>query len=222
MSSIPSVAWFNVFPSPRIPDVMAYVLKTWDTLREDYPAAVSFTMSETNLTDNLCEALADQQRRLLCQMDCDFQSETWELRRAPDGTTDRIARADIRVILGAPGTPHFVLEFKKLDGSANMRWRYCHDGLNRFVEGKYAVGHEYGAMCAFTPTPATEAPAMVTYLSQLERAATLGCVTERGAAAVMSPSTIDPVSSSFDSVHQRPLQTESPMIMIVHAFFECK
>ena len=221
MSSVPSAAWFDVFPSPRIPDVMAYVSDTWNTLRAAYPAAVSFTKSEPDLTDNLCEALADQDRRVLWRMDCDFQAETWEIRRAADGTTNRLARADIRVILGAPGTPHFVLEFKKLDGSAGMRWRYCHDGLNRFVDGKYAVGHEHGAMCAFTPTPATEATAMATYLSEPARAAALGCVTVGGATAVMSPSVTDPVSSSFDSVHQRPLQLQSSMITIVHAFFEC-
>ena len=221
MSIAPSDAWFKVFPSPRIPDVLAYVADTWTWLKAAYPNAVAFDRDEPTLTDNLCEALADHDRRFSSRMDCDFQAELWELRRAADGTTSRIARTDIKVILGAPGTPHFVLEFKKLDGSSKGRWNYCHDGLNRFVEGKYAVGHAFGAMCAFTPTPTAEAVKMGEYISDPKRAATLQCLAADGEPAVLIPSTADPSGASFDSVHNRPSLPENPAITIVHAFFQC-
>ena len=99
----PSSQWFEVFPGPRIPDVLTYMHQTWDWLRKTYGVAASFSQDETALTDSLCEALEDDARRLANGMDCDFQAETWELRRTAAGATIRIARADIRVILGAPG-----------------------------------------------------------------------------------------------------------------------
>lgn len=145
MTTTPSDAWLDTFPGPRIPDVLAYVSNTWDWLRNNHAEAVAFDKGETELTDNLCEALEDGARRRTHRIDCDFQAETWELRRHPDGRVTRAARADIRVILGSPGTPHLVIEFKKLDGTADGHWRYCFDGVNRFVEGKYAIGHAHGS-----------------------------------------------------------------------------
>lgn len=221
MSGAPSDAWFKVFPPPRIPDVLSYVADTWAWLRGTYPNAVGFNQDEPTLTDNLCEALADQDRRHLRHMDCDFQAELWELRRAADGTTSRIARADIKVILGAPGTPHFVLEFKKLDGTGNSRWRYCHDGLNRFVEGKYAVGHMFGAMCSFTPAPAKEADEVARYIAKPARATQLECLSDDGRAMLTIPSTADPTGASFDTRHNRSSLTPSNPITILHVFFQC-
>lgn len=112
MSSSISAAWFRLFPGPKIPDVLVYMSDTWSSLLQTSPSAISFEKDEPTLTDNLCEALSDEDRRFDWGMDCDFQAETWELRRAANGDVSRIARADIRVILGAPGTPHLVLEFK--------------------------------------------------------------------------------------------------------------
>lgn len=222
MTATPSDAWFTVFPAPRIPDVLAYIGQTWDWLRNSYAGAVGFDKDEPTLTDNLCEALADPERRFDNRMDCDFQAETWELRRAPDGTTTRIARADIRVILGAPGTPHFVVEFKKLDGTAQARWRYCHDGLNRFIDGKYAIGHAFGAMCAFTcAIPVAEASAMATYIAEPGRAAALNCVDAAGTAMITHPSAADPAAAAFDTRHGRPALTPSDPITLLHIFLPC-
>ncbi|WP_147294046.1 hypothetical protein [Ciceribacter selenitireducens] len=223
MSAPPSDAWFSVFPPPRIPDVLIYVTQTWEWLRLSYADAVGFDKDEPALTDNLCEALADQDRRLSHRMDCDFQSETWELRRAADGTTSRLARADIRVILGAPGTPHFVIEFKKLDGSANARWRYCHDGVSRFVEGKYAVGHAFGAMCGFTCVPVVaEATAMAAYISEPSRASALICIGNDSGALTTTPSVTDPISAAFDTRHGRPTLVPSEPITLLHVFLPCE
>ncbi|KAI3479610.1 hypothetical protein L1887_58337 [Cichorium endivia] len=85
-----------------IPDVLVYMSDTWSSLLQTSPSAISFEKDEPTLTDNLCEALSDEDRRFDWGMDCDFQAETWELRRAANGDVSRIARADIRVILGAP------------------------------------------------------------------------------------------------------------------------
>ena len=209
-----SNAWLTVFPAPRIPDVLSYVGETWDWLRATYAGAVAFQHDEPILTDNLCEALANPDRRLLHGMDCDFQSETWELRRVADGTTSRLARADIRVILGTPGTPHLVLEFKKLDGSANSRWRYCFDGMNRFVEGKYAVGHAYGVMCGFSPKSlSTEEKLLADYIRKPKYALRLDCIINASGDVVTKPSDINSHRVAFDSRHRRPTKNPSEPII---------
>lgn len=222
MTAAPSEAWLSVFPAPRIPDVLTYLSTTWDWLRANYSDAVAFQHDEPTLTDNLCEALADRDRRLAHRMDCDFQAETWELRRAADGTTSRLARADIRVILGAPGTPHLVIEFKKLDGTTSARWQYCFDGVSRFVEGKYAVGHAFGVMCGFHPgSLAEEAAALADYIRQPERAARLLCAANGTGDVVTMPSSAAPAHARFDTLHSRPTLTPADSIGLLHILIPC-
>lgn len=222
MTAAPSDAWLSVFPAPRIPDVLTYLGTTWDWLRASYADAVAFQHDEPTLTDNLCEALADRDRRLAHRMDCDFQAETWELRRAADGTTSRLARADIRVILGAPGTPHLVIEFKKLDGTTGARWQYCFDGVSRFVEGKYAVGHVFGVMCGIHPGPlADEVAALADYIRQPERAAKLLCVANGAGDVVTMPSPAAPAHARFDTLHNRPTLTPADPISLLHMLIPC-
>ncbi|WP_370677345.1 hypothetical protein [Pleomorphomonas sp. PLEO] len=222
MTAAPSDAWLSVFPAPRIPDVLNYLGTTWDWLRASYADAVAFQHDEPTLTDNLCEALADRDRRLAHRMDCDFQAETWELRRAADGTTSRLARADIRVILGAPGTPHLVIEFKKLDGTTGARWQYCFDGVSRFVEGKYAVGHVFGVMCGIHPGPlADEVAALADYIRQPEHAAKLLCVANGAGDVVTLPSSAAPAHARFDTVHNRPTLTPAGPISLLHMLIPC-
>lgn len=222
MTSAPSDAWFSVFPAPRIPDVLTYVGATWSWLRGTFADAVAFQHDEPTLTDNLCEALADRDRRLVNRMDCDFQSETWELRRAADGTTNRLARADIRVILGVPGTPHLVIEFKKLDGTTDARWQYCFDGVSRFIEGKYAVGHAYGVMCGFHPgSLATEAASLADYIRQPKHATRLLCVTNATGDVITMPSVAAPTPALFDTQHNRPKLTSADPITLLHILLPC-
>lgn len=222
MTTTPSDAWFSIFPAPRIPDVLTYVGATWNWLRSTFADAVAFQHDEPTLTDNLCEALADGDRRLANRMDCDFQAETWELRRAADGTTERLARADIRVILGAPGTPHLVIEFKKLDGTANARWRYCFDGVNRFTEGKYAVGHAFGVMCGFHPGPlGDEAASLAEYIRQPQCAIKLLCVANAEGDVITMPSVAAPVHAQFDTLHNRPTLTPAEPITLLHLLVPC-
>jgi hypothetical protein len=222
MTTVPSQAWFNVFPGPRIPDVLSYVFDTWNSLQQSFAAAVAFSHDETALTDNLCEALENPERRLAHRMDCDFQAETWELRRGADGRTTRVARADIRVILGAPGTPHLVIEFKKLDGSANSRWRYCFDGMNRFVEGKYAQGHAFGVMCGFSPNDLDlEAAALAAYIDQAEYRSRLCCIADAAGVVIFRPSQADPALARFDTDHGRPSLDSKQPIRLLHTLIPC-
>lgn len=222
VTALPSDAWFRVFPGARISDVLAYVNNTWEWLCRTFAAAVSFDHDETGLTDNLCEALSNDDRRLGNWMDCDFEPETWELRRGADGRTTRVARADIRVILGAPGTPHLIFEFKKLDGSTAGRWRYCFDGINRFIEGKYAVGHPIGIMCGFSPNDlSAEAAAMAAYIVQEEYARRLCCIPNEAGSMVTAPSAINPIWARFDTNHQRPGLVPNDPITLLHALLPC-
>jgi hypothetical protein len=216
----PSAQWLQVFPGPRIPNVLSYMHDTWEWLLENHGASVAFPHNETVLTDNLCQALEDDERRRKNNMDCDFQAETWELRRDAAGQVTRIARADIRVILGAPGTPHLVIEFKKLDGTANGRWRYCFDGLNRFVEGKYAVGHAYGVMCGFCSHDLdVEAQGIADYIAQDDYTKKLACVANGDGVVVTKPSVGDPTSARFDTTHGRPKPAAN--IVILHTLLPC-
>jgi hypothetical protein len=216
----PSSPWLQVFPGPLIPDVLAYVSDTWQWLQATYPETIAFHWEEPRLTDSLCEALNDRDRRQRSTIHCDFQAETWELRRNPlTGDVKRIARADIRVTLGAPGTPHLVLEFKKLDGTANSRWRYCFDGVNRFVEGKYSVQHEYGVMYGLSCIDlTTESVAMAAYISSLDYPQRLNCVSDNTGSFIAAPSPTDPLGARFDTRH---LITVSSQIVLLHVLIPC-
>ena len=215
----PSAAWLRLFPGPRIRDVLAYVSNTWGWLQATYAGAVRFEHDEPVLTDNLCEALNEANRRAAARMDCDFQAETRELRRNANGSTSYVARADIRVILGAPGTPHLVLEFKKLNGTTDARRLYCFDGLSRFVEGKYAVGHAHGVMCGFTSLDLdVETDALAAYISDKDRARRLACVADGAGNAVTRPSIVDPVWARFDTTHRR---THDDAIVVLHVLLSC-
>lgn len=222
MTATLSDAWLDVFPAPRIPEVLTYLSETWTWLRNSFAEAVDFSHDEPTLTDNLCEALANRDRRFAHRMDCDFQSETWELRRAADGTTSRLARADIRVILGAPGTPHLVMEFKKLDGSTGARRRYCFDGISRFVEGKYAVGHAYGIMCGFSTNALdAEAASLSQYISLPANARRLACLANQSGDVVTAPSIADPIRASFDTAHARATAAPPNPITLLHLLIAC-
>ena len=215
--------WLDVFPAPRIKDVLSYVSDTWQIIGQDYPSATACINGETALTDSLCHALEDRNRRLENGIDCDFQSETWELRRGPDGKVVRVARADIRVILGRPGTPHLVIEFKKLDGTANARWKYCFDGLNRFVEGKYAVGHPNGVMCGFVKESiASEVAALADYIENIGFGKGLNCIADKSGKVVRTPSEITSNTADFDTVHQRSAASPDLQIRIAHTLLVCR
>lgn len=217
----PSSAWLRVFPGPRIPDVLAYVERTWLWLRATYGPTVQFEETEPVLTQNLCEALNQPARREEARMDCDFLAETRELRRNSDGTTAYVARADIRVILGTPGTPHLVLEFKKLDGAAGARRLYCVDGVIRFVRGKYGLGHQYGVMCGLVCADlGNEADRLSDYISDPERAAQLRCIGDNSGNIVRRPSNVDSVRAHFDTVHDRGNADRLP-ITVVHVLLAC-
>lgn len=222
MIQTPSAGWFTVFPSPRIPDVLSYISDTWNYLQTTFATAVSFAEDETALTDNLCEALEEPNRRRAANMGCDFQPETWELRRGADGKTTRVARADIRVIFGAPGTPHLVIEFKKLDGSPDSHWRYCFDGMNRFVEGKYAQGHAIGVMCGFTPNSLnTEAAALAAYIDKPAYQNRLCCIVDSTGTVIIRPSQTDPALAWFDTNHDRPYAGPGQSIILLHTLLQC-
>jgi hypothetical protein len=212
----PSDNWLKVFPGIKIPEVLGYVVGTWDWLRSNYGDAVAFEHNEPALTDNLCEALNDPDRRYAERIPCDFQPETRELRRNADGTTSYVARADLRVILGVPGTPHLVIEFKKLDGSTEARRLYCFDGLNRFVEGKYAVGHSHGVMCGLACTELdNEVSALVVYLSDEARAVRLACVPDTDGNIATRPSVLATELAKFDTYHSRGAAVPIGMLHVI-------
>lgn len=217
----PSSAWLRVFPGPRIPDVLAYVEDTWLWLQNSYGATVQFDKAEPVLTQNLCEALSEPTRREHARMDCDFLAETRELRRNTDGSTTYVARADIRVILGTPGTPHLVLEFKKLDGASDARRLYCIDGVIRFVRGKYGLGHQHGVMCGLVCADlGGEADRLSDYICEPRHARQLQCIRDSSGNVIRRPSDVDSVRARFDTVHDRGAADPLP-ITVIHVLLSC-
>ncbi len=221
MSVTNSDVWLRLFPAPRISDVLSYVEVTWGWLQETYSDTVGFHHDEPALTDNLCEALNQFDRRRDFRMDCDFQPETRELRRNADGSIEYVARADIRVILGVPGTPHLVLEFKKLNGTTDARYRYCFGGISRFVEGKYAVDNTHGVMCGFCCINLeSETDDLATYIADEHRVERLACVAESSGAIVTMPSEAAPTHARFETTHRRTISPDSPIILL-HVLLPC-
>jgi hypothetical protein len=217
----PSDAWARIFPAPKIPEVLGYVVRTWQWLTDTYPAQITFQHDEPTLTNNLCEALQDQDRRFEECMDCNFIAEVWQLRRQASGKVEEPARVDIQVILGAPGVPHLVLEFKKLNGSGKAHGQYCFDGLNRFLDGKYARKHSHGVMCAFTLGKVTdEAAALSKYLCKHDYPSRLGCRRNTAGGYITEPSEVAPGLALFDTCHDRPTCWGEPITML-HLMLPC-
>ena len=182
---------------------------------------MQFDEAEPVLTQNLCEALSQPARREHARMDCDFLAETRELRRNSDGSTTYVARTDIRVILGAPGTPHLVLEFKKLNGTPAARRLYCVDGLARFVQGKYGLGHHHGVMCGLVCADLSgEADRLADYIREPGRARQLRCISDTNGNMVRRPSGIDSVRALFDTEHNRGTADPLP-ITVAHVLLSC-
>jgi hypothetical protein len=126
------------------------------------------------------------------------------------------------VILGTPGTPHLVLEFKKLDGSTDRQRHYCFDGMSRFVEGKYAVGHAHGIMCAFSPNDLDQETAMLSaYIADTGRASRLCCIADGAGQIITAPSQVDPISATFDTLHDRPSVGSGERILLTHSLLHC-
>lgn len=218
----PSDKWIRVFPGSHIPDVLSYVQTTWARLGREYPHVVTYDKSEPDLTDNLCEALNDYDCRWESGILCDFKQETWELRRDANGTVTRLARADITVTLTVAGGPHLVIEFKKLDGTGQARWRYCFDGMVRFLDGRYSVGHDFAVMCGLSCVDLDqEGKAMARYVSTPTSRTRLHCVADAKGIVVTSPSPTAPVSARFDTVHERLAQNPPKNIVLLHMLMTC-
>jgi hypothetical protein len=218
----PSDGWVRVFPGPRIYEVLGYVQSTWARLRREYPHEVSYVHDEPILTDNLCEALDDDDSRQASGMPCRFQSENWELRRDATGKVRRLARADITVTLGVSGTPQLVIEFKKLDGTSGARWQYCFSGMSRFVDGSYSVGHDFAVMCGLSCVALEEEDkAMERYVAKVTHLKRLGYVAGPTGVFVTRPSPTAPGAARFDTVHARPSQNPPKNIVLLHMLMDC-
>jgi hypothetical protein len=214
--------WQQAFPPQEIPEILRYVVQTWNWLRITYPHVHTYEKKEPDLTDSLCEALNDDARKFANGIGSAFESETGELMRRSDGSVQRVGRTDIKVIFGTPGTPALTIEFKKLDGREKQRRRYCFQGIQRFIDGRYAANQTYGVMCGFTAHDKdSELPFLINYIERPRNAARLSCVNAYSGAFAHRPSLCAPGIADFDTNHYRQSLIPPSTIVLGHMLLDC-
>ena len=217
-----STTWLQVFPPQLLAELLDYVVQTWVWLRTTYPNTHVFETEEPDLTESLCTALDEDLRKRASAITSQFEAEVWQRVRLSDGSVKRVSRTDITVTYGAPGTPRLIMEFKKLNGTTDHRWRYCFDGIQRFVDGKYANQHLHGVMCGFVAHgKISELTKLVNYIDEPGRASKLICKPNKNGKAVTRPSDCAPNVADFDTHHDRPTIINASPILLAHVLLEC-
>ena len=208
-------SWFEFIPPEEIPDLLAYVSNTWKHLVERYLFHHSYREREEKLTVSLCSELDNAERRQQNGITGTFKAENWIVERQ-NGEIKKIGRTDIIYIYSGKGTPELIIEFKKLDGSNqnSKRKLYCSDGMQRFVDGKYAKNHPIGVMCGVIKTKrAKELKKLKDFIKTTEHL---------NIEAFYQPSLIAPSIADFDTIHRRNYSTNATTISLVHFFLDFK
>jgi hypothetical protein len=211
----PDEGWFEFIPPEKIPDLLGYISSTWNYLIERYPSEHSYKKREEKLTVSLCNELNNAERRQRSGITGRFIPEAWVFERQ-HGEMKKIGRTDIMYVYSGPGTPVLIIEFKKLDGSNQNRKRksYCNDGMQRFIDGKYAQNHPVGIMCGLIKTNRANE------LKKLENF--IKTANNINLEAFYKPSLISPSIDEFDSRHGRTYSARATAISLVHFFLDFK
>src|SRR3954468_24724514 len=144
-----------------IPTLLGYVHESWLAYAEQYSGlSPSFQKrKEPQLTQALAAHLRQRQDAGEQPFVGDFFGELADYVLDKSGLPKCIARTDIEWRLH--GVPAFVVEFKVLDGKKARRDKYLHDGVMRFVTGRYASRSMVGAMFALLRKAAAKDPSLL-------------------------------------------------------------
>jgi hypothetical protein len=135
--------WDDFFQQKLIPDALAYVVTTWEQMTKPGPSDL-----EDAISDKLYSALVNAKRRsdfpfLIRREDLEFDIEQ-ETGRKDIVFFPSLQEQDI----------YLCLEAKRLNAIVSGRResladKYVKEGMQRFVEGKYAWFVRHGAMLAY-------------------------------------------------------------------------
>jgi hypothetical protein len=202
--------WLAAIPPVSLADVLQYVADTWQDLVEKWPTNHCFSRSEPKLSLSLGQRLNELPRKREAGISGFFGAEALEPVRV-EGEVHQNGRTDIKFVFGGYGAPEFILECKKLDGTATMRASYCSEGIARFVTGKYASEYYQGAMVAFTKVDvAGEAGALKVLLESAPSVVNYRCLAFPQGGFVREPSALAPGLAFFDTQHERTPSHASP------------
>lgn len=213
--------WLAAIPPMSLDRMLDYLVSTWKELQLEFPSEHSFGVPEPKLTLSLCQRLNMMHRKEGAGISGGFCTEAFEPVRV-NGKILKSGRSDIKFILGSLGAPEIILEFKKLDGSSGQRKSYCHDGLSRFVKGKYGAERSQGIMCGLSFVDAkSESSAMQKFLSAKKQIAALSSVIDGSGQPIHIPSELAPSTAQFDTIHARKSKISGGPIRVAHLFVAC-
>jgi hypothetical protein len=202
--------WLVAIPPLNLANILQYVADTWLDLRAAWPEAHCFSKSEPALSLSLGQRLNELRRKREAGISGFFGAEALEPVRV-GGQVQQNGRTDIKFVFGGYGAPEFILECKKLDGTAAKRALYCSEGVARFVSGKYASEYRQGAMVAFTKADtASEASALKALLESAPSVTVYRCLPFPSGEHVQAPSHVAPGLAFFDTKHERKPSHASP------------
>lgn len=204
-----SSPWITVVRLTPSDTILRYVHAQWARFSQRCAeAAIDLqTMNEPTLTQRLGAVLTTAKKEGAQPFQGDFYAELrHQTFRWDTMTVEPASRTDIA--FAVTGQPLLIIEFKLLNGSADLRRRYVKDGLNRFVSGFYASDNVVAAMWAFLRTGGEADPGAVR--TDLDgRGAEL-----RSPDPSAAPSTICGLAT-FDTSHRR----DEPRVPITVAHF---
>ncbi|RUL86994.1 hypothetical protein [Tautonia sociabilis] len=145
----PSVGSFGSAGELVLEDVITTILditiKAWP--RVVAGGKVSARSSEDDISDELRWQMDAEKRRRNPMPRLRFEREPQS--DLPDKSRS-IGLIDVYVIYSFEQTEYFAIECKRLaDADSDLSRYYVTDGVNRFVIGKYSLGHPYGAMVGY-------------------------------------------------------------------------
>jgi hypothetical protein len=195
-----------------IQTLLGYVHESWLGYAEQYSGlSPSFQKrKEPQLTQALAAYLRKRQDAGEQPFAGDFFGELADYVLDKSGLPKCIRRTDIEWRLH--GVPAFVVEFKILDGKKARRDKYLHDGVMRFVTGRYGSGAMVGAMFALLRKAAAKDPILLLFEIEMN-SAILRCD------GVKKISELLPSIAAFDTAHQRNVPHVTPFYL-THLFVD--
>ena len=213
----PNIAWTQIVRRPAPDIIIKYISDKWlgFVIQFQSTGTPLHERDEPTLTHGLAAYLVQQYEEGKQPFHGDFFCELHRYDLNSDGTAICVGRTDIEWRLH--GCPCFIAEFKILDGSSKRKKSYIAEGLQRFLDGRYAPNATEGAMYAFLRTGAgNDIDAIVALIDK--KATSLRCHTDNGSPIVM-PSKIAPGVARFDTIHDRDQPWVSP-IRLAHVFLQ--
>ncbi len=193
-----------------IATMLSYLHESWLAYADcDKESEPSFQKrKEPQLTQALAAHLRQRQDAGEQPFVGDFFGELEDYVLDKNGLPKCVGRTDIEWRLH--GVPAFVVEFKVLDGKKTRRDQYLHDGVMRFVIGRYASKAMVGAMFALLRKAATKDQGLL--LAEFEtNGASLHCT------GIKKSSELLPSIAAFDTAHQRNAPHVTPFYL-AHLF----